>query len=162
GPQIPLAHPGGVLGSGNGLVTSSACAGMAVNARGDTLVVANFLNDSVSIIDLAARKKVGEVDLRPGISDPAQSGVAGGEVTFWVAIKGNEKAYVSSLRDREIVAVDLTGTPAVIGRIPVSGQPNKLILNQAQNLLFSTLDNSDSVAIASTETDTVLETIPTT
>lgn len=41
-------------------------AGVAVNARGDRLVVANIYNDSISIVDLPNRIKLSEVDLRPG------------------------------------------------------------------------------------------------
>jgi WD40 repeat protein len=92
-------------------------AGLAVNARGDRLVVANIYNDSVSIVDVQSRTKVHEVELRPGKINSGQSGVSGGQYLFWVVIQGNEKAYVSSQRDREIVIIDLTAaTPAVVGR----------------------------------------------
>jgi YVTN family beta-propeller protein len=160
--QVKLAHPSLGIGSGLGIAMPSVAAGLAVNARGDTLVVANYLNDSVTLIDLSARAKIGEVDLRPGIADPSKAGVAGGEYPFWVAVKGNEKAYVSSVRDREIVVVRLTGTPAVTGRIAVpNGQPNKMILTSAQNLLVAALDNADAVAVIDTSADQVVETIPT-
>ena len=57
-------------------------------------------------MDTKTRAVAGELDLRPGKSDPAKKGVAGGEYPEWVAIKGNDTAYVSSERDREIVVVD--------------------------------------------------------
>jgi len=155
--QIPLGHPFGL-----GLLMVPAVAGLAVNAEGDTLVSVNYLNDSISLVDLVARKKTAEVDLRPGVVDPSQSGIAGGEYPFWVAIRGNDKAYVSSVRDREVVVVSLTGSPAVTHRIPVQGQPNKMVLNHAQSLLLAALDNSDSVAVIDTDSDALLETIPTT
>jgi DNA-binding beta-propeller fold protein YncE len=62
-------------------------------------LVANFENDSVSVIDLAQRLRVAEVDLRPGKINPAQQGVPGGGYPFWIVIKEDAKAYVSSQRD---------------------------------------------------------------
>jgi hypothetical protein len=63
------------------------------------------------------------LDLRPGKSDPLKAGIAGGEYPYWVVVKGNgssARAYVSSIRDREIVVVNL-GVPSVATRIPVKG-----------------------------------------
>jgi YVTN family beta-propeller protein len=126
GAPIPLGHT-----TGEGLQVEAMAAGMAVDASGTRLLVANFENDSVSVVDLTKRDVVAEVDLRPGKVDPALQGVPGGEFPFWVAIKGDQKAYVSSQRDREIVVLDLsTPAPTVSGRIPVRGQPNKMILNR--------------------------------
>src|SRR5439155_8239033 len=117
--------------------------GLAVNRRGDRLVAANYANDSISVVDLAARRKLAELDLRPGKSDASRSGVAGGEFPFGVAIRGESTAYVSSLRDREIVVVDIAG-PRVAARIRMKGQPNHLLLNAAGTRLYAACDNSDS------------------
>ena len=86
-------------------------AGMAVDAAGRFLVVANILYDSVTVVDLQTRSVVGDVDLRPGVVDPAKAGTQGGTYPYWVAIKGDGKAYVSSQRDREIVIVSLAVLP---------------------------------------------------
>jgi DNA-binding beta-propeller fold protein YncE len=137
-------------------------AGMAVNAAGNRLVVANMLYDSVTVVNLQTRTLVGDVDLRPGVVDPSQAGMQGGSYPFWVAIKGDSKAYVSSQRDREIVVLDLAGTPHVTGRIPVGGLPGKMILNDAQTLLFVAESNSDSAAIIDTVSDEVMTRIATT
>jgi len=69
-------------------------AGVALTRDGKRLLIANNMNDSVSLIDLAQRKVVTELDLRPGKGRP------GGEYPYDVAIKGDDKAYVSCLRDR--------------------------------------------------------------
>ena len=153
GKSIPLGH-GHAVGSKSVLPAS---AGLAVTADGTRMLVANFENDSVSMVDIANRTKVAEQDLRPGKINHDRRGVAGGEFPFWVTIKGNDKAYVSSQRDREIVVLDITRSPVVRNRIPVTGQPNKMILNRAQNLLFVALGSSDSVAVISTESDKVLK-----
>jgi DNA-binding beta-propeller fold protein YncE len=141
---------------------SPVAAGVAVNARGDRLVVANIYNDSISIVDLPNRAKLNEVDLRPGKIDSTQSGLPGGQYPFGIVIQGNEIAYVSSQRDREVVVVNLAAsTPAVLGRIAVSGQPNKLLLNKDGSLLFATLDNSDTVVMIDTKSRQIIEELET-
>lgn len=150
-----LANSGGL-----GLAIQPEAAGLAVTADGQKLVVANYENDSISVLIRGQRggwSVSSELDLRPGTINPAQTGVPGGEFPFWVAIKGNGTAYVSSIRDREIDVVDISGTtPAVTTRISVPGQPNKMVLNRAQSRLFVAQDNSDSVAVIDTGSNTVL------
>src|SRR5215831_7670922 len=140
----------------------AVAAGVAVNASGTRLLVANNENDSVTLIDTADNRKIAELDLRPGVNDPAKKGVPGGEYPYWTLFKGDDKAYVSSLRDREIVVLDLHGAPAIAGRIKVHGQPGKMILNKSQSLLFAVADNCDCVVIVDTKTDRVLANIKTT
>ena len=139
-----------------------AVAGLAVNATGTKMLAVNYENDSVSLVDLKTLKKIAELDLRPGKTDPAKKGMPGGEYPFWVVFKGNSKAYVSCLRDREIVVLDVAGTPKVTSRIKIHGQPNKLILNRAGTLLFAAADNSDSVNLIDSTTDRVVAEIKTT
>jgi DNA-binding beta-propeller fold protein YncE len=152
---IALGHPTGL-----GLLSNApppfhagapkpVAAGIAVNQTGTIAVVANIYNDSISVINLKERKKIGELDLRP---DPTGR-VAGGEFPYWVAIHRDDKAYVSSPRDREIVVVRLNARPSVVSRIKVSGQPTRLLLDRAQDRLFVALDNSDSVAVIDTGSD---------
>jgi DNA-binding beta-propeller fold protein YncE len=125
-------------------------AGIAVSADGSRLLAANYMNDSVSVVDLNAGKVVSELDLRPGRNDAAQRGTPGGEYPYGIVFAGNDKAYVTSLRDREIVAIELHVKPAVVTRIKTHGQPGKLVLNKARTLLFAVCDNSDSVVIIDT------------
>lgn len=158
GNPIALGHT-----AGHGLRVRPMAAGVAVNASGTQALVANFENDSVSVIDLTKRAVVTEVDLRPGKVNPAQRGVAGGEYPFWVVLKGDRKAYVSSQRDQEVVVLDLGGpVPLVVGRIPVGHQPNKMLLNRAQTRLYVANGNSDTVSVINTATDKVVEEINTT
>ena len=131
-------------------------AGLAVSRDGARLLVVNNMSDSVSLIDLAQKKVVAELDLRPGKGQP------GGEYPYDVVFKGNSKAYVSCLRDREIVVLDLRAAPAISSRIKLRGQPGKMILNSAQNALFAVADNSDSVVVVDTAKDRVRTEIKTT
>src|SRR6185437_10779340 len=94
-----------------GLKVKPEAAGLAVTRDGMKVVVADYYNDAISILtkgEAGGWAKTGELDLRPGKIDPAQSGVPGGEYPFWVAIKGNSTAYISSIRDREIDVVSLS------------------------------------------------------
>lgn len=154
GGPIPLGHNN----TGLGIRVRPMATGVAVTADGNRLLVANFENDSASLIDLSARAKIAEIELRPGKVNAAKKGVAGGEFPFAVSIKGNAKAYLSSMRDREVVVVDLQSPqPSVIGRIAVGGQPNKMLLDAAQRRLFVANGNSDSVSVIDTATDKVIE-----
>jgi len=160
GAPIPLGHTSG-LGLNVGKEPLST-GGIAVTADGRTLVVANVYNDSISLIDLAARKVSKELDLRPGKVQPSKAGIPGGEYPFWVAVKGNSTAFVSSLRDREIVVVSLGHSPSIQHRIKLAGNPNKMILNRDQSRLFVTADNTDTVTIIDTKQNRITETVSTT
>jgi len=162
GAPIPLNHiivtPFGPAG-GLGILIQPAASGVAVNASGTQLLVANYENDSVSLVDLTQRAVTSELDLRPGKSNPSQTGIPGGEYPFAVAFKGNNKAYVSSIRDRELVVVSVNSGLSVSRRIKFTGRPNKMVLNSAQSLLYLALDNSDEVAVVDTTIDQVINTI---
>src|SRR5262249_59202677 len=126
-------------------------AGLGVTADGHKLIAANLENDSISIVDFTLNNSVTELDLRPGRNDPAQSGVPGGEFPFWVAVKGSDTVYVSSVRDREVVVVSLADVkPRITARIPVKGNPNKMVLNNAQTRLYVAAGNADLLSIIDT------------
>ncbi|GAC1413496.1 MAG: alkaline phosphatase family protein [Burkholderiaceae bacterium] len=152
---IKLGHAKGVGPEG----IKPVAAGLSISADGTRLVVANLYNDSVSIVDLKKAVVEREVDLRPGKSG-GTSGAPGGTYPFWVSIKGNATAYVSSLRDREVVLVDLA-TGLVQSRIALAGNPNKMIFDRLQSRLFVAMDNTDSVAVFDTANNKVLGTIST-
>jgi YVTN family beta-propeller protein len=164
GTPIALGHGG----AGNGLFVNVPGFGSAVNAHsagidvtrdGKKMVVANFENDSISVLDLASGTKSAELDLRPGKIDPAQAGVPGGEFPYGVAIKGNKTAYISSIRDREIDVVDITGAPQLVTRIQVQGNPNKMLLNRSESRLLVAADNSDLVYVIDTRSNQVIDAI---
>lgn len=151
GTPIPLRHKVGL-----GLEVKPMAAGVGITSDGSRLVVANYENDSVSIVNIAARKVDAEIDLRPGKSDAARAGTPGGEFPYGVAVRGNGRAYISSVRDREIVAVDLESASKVVAHIALHGQPNKMTLNRAQTRLYIAEDNSDTLAVMDTANNQVL------
>src|SRR5208337_3529994 len=126
GSPVSLGHtanPPVDLG-GVGLAVQPEAAGIAITKHGLRLVVANYYNDSISVLSKpkGVWTKTAELDLRPGKINPADSGTPGGEYPLWVSIKDSSTAYISSIRDREIVVVDLTkATPTVTTRIKVTG-----------------------------------------
>jgi len=177
---LPLNHTGGngLDLKANGIVPINqevgvlpCAAGLAISQDGQTMVVANYYNDSITIFKgglghwaavPGTNPQIPQLDLRPGKNNSAQSGVPGGEYPFWVAIKGSGAsaiAYISAIRDREIVVVSLGDTPAVVQRIPVTGQPNKMTLNQAQSRLYVAEDQSDTVDVIDTASNAIVETI---
>src|SRR5579862_1936427 len=143
GAPIALGHAKGL-----GIDVQPSAAGLDVSEDGTVLVVANRMNDSISVVDVAAAKVTGELDLRPGRSDRTKAGVPGGEYPYWVQISGGT-AYISCQRDREIDVVDLAGL-RVIGRVKVTGTPNRILLNRDKSLLYVAEDNSDAIEIIST------------
>jgi len=155
-PPGPPVNLGGV-----GLQVQPAAAGIAITGNGNKLVVANYYNDSISVLTKLSTgwAVTGELDLRPGKEDPTKTGVPGGEYPFWVVIKGNDTAYVSTLRDREIDVVNIMSAPALMGRIRLPGQPNKMTLNHAGTTLYVAQDETDSVAVIDTASITVRKNI---
>jgi DNA-binding beta-propeller fold protein YncE len=165
-PAISLRHEKGL-----GLITNPKnpgkadrpiVAGLAVNPSGTLLLAANFENDSVSLVNLARRRKIAELDLRPGKNDPSRSGVPGGEFPFSIVWPTAFTAFVTSERDREIVELDLRAGLKIARRIALPGQPSRIIADRSGKRLFIALHSSDRVAVVDTQTGRILETIPTT
>ncbi len=154
--------------NGVGILQSAETAGLAITPDGKTLVATNIGNDSISVIDTASGTVSWDYDLRPFNTTPVRAGLPGGETPFAVAIKGSAAsgyvAYVSALRDREMVVVPLgNAAPAAnsVVRIALPGSPNSVLLSADQSRLFVAQDNSDTVAVIDTQTNAVIEEIST-
>jgi YVTN family beta-propeller protein len=137
--------------------TGAVVAGVGVSRDGKTLVAANFENDSVSVVDTQTRQVRQEIKFfQPGGT------IATGEFPFDVAVKSDRdgaaaKAYVTSQRDDEVVVVNLTN--GAVARIPVGGQPNKVLLSLNQSWLYVANGNSDTVSVIDTNRDRVVRII---
>ena len=161
GSPINLGHTGGLMSKETFVGPTSA--GLGITADGKTVVVANYETDSITVVDVVNSKVLSEFDLRPGLINPAQTGVPGGEFPVGVAIKGNDTVYVSSARDREIDVLHLSGGAVTLTlRIPVDGNPGKMVLNKAQTKLFVTANNSDTLIIIDTAANAVAAQVNTT
>ena len=158
GTPIELGHNN----TGEGVGVRPLAAGVAVNASGTRVLVANYENDSISLVDPVSREEVAELDLRPGKTNPELRGTPGGTYPLAVIFKGDNKAYVTSQRDREIIVVSLDGDAMSISkRINTAGQPTKMTMNQGQSQLYVVSDNDDSVVIVNTMKDEIQEMIAT-
>jgi len=160
GTPIALGHYGDLMNQETFVGPTAACLG--VTADGATLIVANHETDSVTSVDLVHGVALQEFDLRPGIINPALTGVAGGEFPYGIAVKGNNTVYVSSVRDREIDVLNLSnGVLTLTTRIPVPGNPGKMILNAAQSDLFVVASNSDALIVIDTTANAIVNKVNT-
>ncbi len=139
--------------------TGPTAAILGITPDGNTLFVANHETDSITSVDLVHGVVLQEYDLRPGIINPVQTGVPGGEFPYGIAVATNQNGstvYVSSVRDREIDVLSfVNGVLTLTNRIPVSGNPERMILNAAQTELFVVAANSDALIIINTATNAV-------
>jgi DNA-binding beta-propeller fold protein YncE len=160
GSPISLAHKGDLMNQETQIGPTAA--GVGITADGKTVIVANWETDSVTAVDVVNGVVLAEYDLRPGIINPAQAGVPGGEFPFGIVVTGSNTVYVSSARDREIEVLSLAGGALTLtSRIPVKGNPEKMILNHAQSKLFVTVANADALVIVDTASNRVLDQVNT-
>jgi YVTN family beta-propeller protein len=153
---ISLGHARGV-GVGNTL--SPNASGLGISADGLTLVVANNYNDSISVIDTTSRTVRYEHDLRPFFArNEGVDGGVGGTFPFAVVVKGNNTAYVSSDRDREVVVVDISSRTLgqLVKRIKLDGNALGMTLDPSGSTLFVAEDNADQVSVIDTKSNTVV------
>ena len=141
--EIELGHAAGL-----GADVKPQAAGVAVSPDGRRALVANYYNDSVSLIDLNRRAVIAERDLRPGKIDPRDAGRPGGEYPFALVWADDAHAWVSAPRDRELVALEV-GAQAVrvAARVATLGEPTALLADRRSDRLFATEDNADRLAI---------------
>jgi YVTN family beta-propeller protein len=100
-----------------------------------------------------------EQDLRPfAATNESKSGGVGGTYPFAVVVKGNGTAYVSSDRDREVIAIDVSGATSarLIKRIKLDGNALGMTLDRTGSRLYVAQDNADEVAIIDTNSNAVL------
>ena len=153
--QIALGH----AGKGVGLSVQANASGLGISADGKTLVVANNYSDSISVIDTATATVRYEHDLRPYFANnEGTPGGVGGTFPFGVVIKGNGIAYVSSDRDREVIAIDISSPSAghLVSRIKLDGNALGLTLDAAQSRLYVAQDNADQVSVIDTTSNSVI------
>jgi YVTN family beta-propeller protein len=160
--HVAAGATGSARNKGVGLSVQPNAGGMDLSADGRTLVVANNYNDSISVIDTATRTVRYEHDLRPYFANnEGQNGGTGGTFPYAVVIKGNDTAYVSSDRDREVVVVDVSSLTEgrLIGRITLHGNALGMTLDRKQLRLYVAQDNADQVAIIDTASNKVIDQI---
>jgi YVTN family beta-propeller protein len=152
--KIALNHGG----HGVGIGVQPNASGLGISSDGATLVVANNYNDSISVIDTAGGTVRYEHDLRPFFAgNEGTAGGVGGTYPFGVVVRGST-AYVSSDRNREVIAIDISSPTAgsLIARIQLDGNALGMTLNSAGTKLFVAQDNADQVAVIDTTRNAVV------
>jgi YVTN family beta-propeller protein len=131
--------------------------GLGVTVDGNTLVTANNLGDSVTIVrDLQGTRRMERLDLHhPG--KPAEN-----IYPYGVVVLGsgrNARAYVSCWNDSSVAVVPLSAKSVVRSYIGVDRHPTAMLANAEGTRLFVANSNADSVSVIDTATDQEIERI---
>jgi YVTN family beta-propeller protein len=131
---------------------SALAAGLAITPDGSTLYVANYQNDSLSILNTATRTVTNEIHFFV----PGQP-TATGEMPYWPVVLSNAeggtvKTYVSSQRDGQVLSISPAGT---IKLILVHGEPNRMLLSADQLRLYVANGDLDEIEVIDTTKDVV-------
>ncbi|MGA7320141.1 MAG: alkaline phosphatase family protein [Candidatus Sulfotelmatobacter sp.] len=129
---------------------SALAAGLAISPDGSTLYVANYQNDSLSIINTSTRTVSKEVVFFA----PGQT-TAIGEMPYWPVVLSDSKGapvktYVSSQRDGQVLSVSPSGSFKVI---KVGGEPNRMALSADQLRLYVANGDLDEIEVIDTTSD---------
>jgi YVTN family beta-propeller protein len=135
---------------------SALAAGLAISPDGSTLYVANYQNDSLSIVNTATRTVTNEVVFFKAGEVPQE---AIGEMPYWPVVVSNlstgalVKTYVSSQRDGQVLDVTPSGSSFTV--INVGGEPNRMVLSEDQLRLYVANGDLDEIEVIDTTTDVV-------
>ncbi len=131
--------------------------GLAVTPDGATLVTANNLADSVTIVRrLRGTRRMERLDLH----HPGQQ--SENIYPYGVVVLGsgkNARAYVSCWNDSSIAVISLSGKSVVRGYIGVDRHPTAMVPNAAGTRLFAANSDADSVSVIDTTADQEIERI---
>ncbi len=131
--------------------------GLAVAQDGTTLVTANNLGDSVTIVhELNGARRMQRLDLHH------RGKSAENIYPYGVAVLGSRKkarAYVSCWNDSSVAVISLNGKAGVLKYISVDRHPTAMVLNAQGTRLFVANSNADSVSVIDTRLDQEIERI---
>jgi YVTN family beta-propeller protein len=129
--------------------------GLAINASGRQLYVANNLGDTLGIVDIATGA-MREIPL----ADPSRPRqfVYPYDVQTIARPGKADKVYVSCWNDSTVAVAD-PGRRRIVAHIPVGAHPNAMIASADGRRLFVASANSDTVSVIDTASDRELERI---
>ena len=131
--------------------------GLAVSHDGATLVTANDLGDSVTVVrDLSGARKTQRLDLHHP-DKPNENIYPYGVVVLEAGKKA--RAYVSCWNDSSVAVISLNGKAVVQKYISVDRHPTAMLINAKGTRLFVANSNGDSVSVIDTGTDQEIERI---
>jgi YVTN family beta-propeller protein len=131
--------------------------GIAVTRDGATLVAANNLGDSVTIVrHLTSSRQMQRLDLHHQ-GKPNENMYPYGLVVLETGKKA--RAYVSCWNDSSVAVISLNGKAAVQKFIGVDRHPTAMLPNAEGTRLFVANSNADSVSVIDTGADQEIERI---
>ncbi|MDX6271975.1 MAG: hypothetical protein QOD28_3198 [Acidobacteriota bacterium] len=136
-------------------------AGLAISPDGETLFVANNLDDSFAIISNPAspKPKMLRVDLRRR-ERPAHNIYPYAVAALSApGLSKTSKVYVSCWNDASIAVFSPGGDGEALSFIPVGSHPTALVFNAARTRLYVANSNADSVSVIDTLSDREIERI---
>ncbi|HLZ26699.1 MAG TPA: bifunctional YncE family protein/alkaline phosphatase family protein [Chloroflexota bacterium] len=120
-------------------------AGLAVAADGSTLFIANNLDDSVSLVDVAGRT--------------VRTMLPVGHNPYAVVLsEDGREVYVSNWGEQSVAVVDGAGSQ-VLQRIAVGTHPSAMVLSAARHELYVANTDSDTISVIDTTSHAVVRTI---
>jgi DNA-binding beta-propeller fold protein YncE len=161
GRTFALGHKA-CLGVRPDMYCAPVAGGLAVSPDGGRLLATNIQNDSVSLIDLERGAVLGEQDLRPGAAGPQDRGKPGGSYPRAAVWTSNDRAFVASPRDREVVSLEVSGASMrVSGRVAVPGQPAALASNRKGTRIFVAVDTTNTMSVVDADAMRLIENVDT-
>lgn len=131
--------------------------GLAISSDGNTLYVANNLDDSLGVVsDLRGEHKLTRVDLR---RENKEELIYPYGVIATLGRNGAMKVYVSCWSTATIAVVDPAKTAGPVAQIPVERHPTAMTVNAARTRLYVVNSNADSVSVIDTTSDKEIERI---
>lgn len=133
-------------------------AGLAISTDGDTLYVANNLDDSLGVVAnlRGSTPKLARVELARGDRNVALQPYGVAYLQPRAGAKTSPKVYVSCWND-EAVAVVETVSRKLVRRIAVGSHPTAMIFNDERTRLYVVNSNADTVSVIDTAADEEIE-----
>jgi YVTN family beta-propeller protein len=157
-PFFSISNPGEVSPKDyNGGKAALYPTGLAVTQDGTTLVTANNLGDSVTIVrDVNGARRMKRLDLHHA-GKPTEN-----IYPYGVAVLGSgekARAYVSCWNDSSVAVISLNGKAGVLKYISTDRHPTAMVLNGDGTRLFVANSNADNVSVIDTRLDQEIERI---
>jgi YVTN family beta-propeller protein len=110
--------------------TGLSASALALTRDGSTLFVANSNGDTVSVVDVGARKVVRQIVVKP---DP---GLPFGSMPSALALSSDERAlYVACAGNNALAVVTLGPQPEITGWIPTGWYPGAILADQSDLII---------------------------
>ncbi|MDP1818452.1 MAG: alkaline phosphatase family protein [Acidimicrobiales bacterium] len=116
--------------------------GAAVSPDGRIGLVSNEASGTLSVIDIAAGKKLGDITVGPPLSHPQGIAIDAKGERAYVAMSAMDQVVVVDLKDREVERTISVGRSAGLGTMPVA-----LSLSPDGSRLFVAESGADSLAV---------------